>query len=284
VPILAQDTKHVIGHVGLGDMKLLEMFPAQEKPDENVEIDWVDDLKFHIDNDHHLLSTFIFPAVEKQKKDPEDESSYKIYIKPLVKCCKHYCEKYKINEPNKKFKNSDIINLAKSVAEEQKNHILNGDYNNGLEKLSLFKKKAKNKKVKESSVSSLKIVNEAKILSPEEQIKVDRLQRYIDKLQNDIDSLETQLQGIRKKLNSSIKYELFSGLSEISQEVINLSKNAGIDEKEFEYHLRYISNAEEELTNTIWALEEPLVDRISDIKNRIDHYEGEIWELKYQYD
>jgi hypothetical protein len=265
-------------------MKLLEMFPAQTGPDENTAIDWINDLKFHIDNDHHLLSTFIFPSVEKHKKDPEAEDAYKIYIKPLVKCCEHYCSKYKIEDPNKKFKNSDIITLAKAVAEEQKKHILDGDYDNGVEKLSLFKKKAKNKKIKESSFSVSKNLREQKTLSPQEQQKVERLQRYVNQLHAEFDTLETQLRSIREKLNSSIKYELVSGLSEISQEIINISKSAGVEEKEFNYYLQNISEAEDELKKNVFALEEPLSEHLSNIKNKIDYYETEIEELKYDYD
>jgi hypothetical protein len=119
------------GHAGRGkDMRLLEMFPAREEPDENAEIDWLDDLKFYMDNDHHMLSTYLFPAVKQHEKHQDREDAYKIYIRPIMACCKHYCEKYQIKDPEKKFDKEGIIRLAKQIADEQKKHLEDGDYEN----------------------------------------------------------------------------------------------------------------------------------------------------------
>lgn len=128
VPILVLDIKLVIGPAEPGNMKLLEMFPAQEDPDENAEIDWIDDLKFYIDDDHHMLSHYIFPAVRKHEKRLKDKDAYKLYLEPVMSCCKHYCEKFNIKEPEKKFNKEGIVRLAKQIAEEQKKHIEDGDY------------------------------------------------------------------------------------------------------------------------------------------------------------
>lgn len=122
------DTRLDIGHAGLGNMLLKEMFPAQEGPDENAEIDWIDDLKFYIDNDNQMLSNYMFPAIKKHQQRKDSEDAYKIYIKPIMSCCKNYCDKFDIKEPEKKFDKEGIINLAKRIADEQKKHIEDGDY------------------------------------------------------------------------------------------------------------------------------------------------------------
>jgi hypothetical protein len=111
-------------------MKLNEMFPAHEEPDENKEVDWLGDLKFYIDSDHHILTNYLFPAIKRHEKHIDRSDAYKIYIKPIVKCYKKYCEKYKVDEPEKKFDKEGILQLAKQIADEQKKHIEDGDYEN----------------------------------------------------------------------------------------------------------------------------------------------------------
>lgn len=106
----------------------MELFPAREEPDENAEIDWIDDLKFYMDNDHHMLSTYLFPAVKQHEKHKENDDAYKIYIRPIVSCCRHYCKKFNIKDPEKKFDKESIIRLAKQIADEQQKHIEDGDY------------------------------------------------------------------------------------------------------------------------------------------------------------
>jgi hypothetical protein len=128
VPILVQDTRHAIGHVGLGDMKLNEFFPSAEEPNDDQDIDWLDDLKFFIDNEPKLLSNYIFPAIKKHEKYVDHPKAYKIYIKPLNACMKKYCETFDIEEQEKKFSEDSLIELAKKIAEEQKKHIEDGDY------------------------------------------------------------------------------------------------------------------------------------------------------------
>ncbi len=124
-------------------MKLLEMFPAQEEPNENAEIDWVDDLKFYIDNDHHMMATYLFPAIKRHEQHIDHPKAYKIYLKPILSCYKHYCDKFNIKDPQEKFDKESLIKLAKHIAEEQKKHIEDGDYGN----------QGKKHKVSESTLS-----------------------------------------------------------------------------------------------------------------------------------
>ena len=50
-------------------MLLKEMFSAIGAPKEvEQEIDWLDDLKFYIDNDDKMLNQYFFPAVKRHKE------------------------------------------------------------------------------------------------------------------------------------------------------------------------------------------------------------------------
>lgn len=124
-----QDT----GHVGLGKqeniMLLNEMFSpiGAPKPDQS-DIDWLDDLKFYIDNDNSMLQKNLFPAVEKHKKHVDHPDAYKIYLTPIKRCCENYCERFEIEDAEEKFPNEKLIELAKHIANEQKEFIKRGDY------------------------------------------------------------------------------------------------------------------------------------------------------------
>jgi hypothetical protein len=128
VPIQVLDIKHVIGHAGRGNMKLNEFFPSPDKQDNDKDIDWADDLKFFIDNEPRLLSNYLFPAVKKHKDYIKHPKAYKIYLKPLNSCMKEYCKTFDIEDPGKKFPKELLIDLAKKIAEEQKKHLEDGDY------------------------------------------------------------------------------------------------------------------------------------------------------------
>jgi hypothetical protein len=108
-------------------MKLNEMFPADSQDTDN-DIDWLDDLKFYIDNEQNLLSNHLFPVVKKHRLHINNPNVYKLYIKPIQSCIKEYCSTFEIDDPDVKFPNKSIVELAKKIAEEQKRHIENGDY------------------------------------------------------------------------------------------------------------------------------------------------------------
>jgi hypothetical protein len=128
---LDQGTRHVTGHAGNGNMKIYEVFsPLGGEQDEMSDVNWMDDLKFFISNDTDVLSNYFFPAVRKHKEYGDHPNAYKIYIKPIEKCKDVYIKKYKITEPEAKFPKGSLITLAKKMAEEQKEYIKNGDYEN----------------------------------------------------------------------------------------------------------------------------------------------------------
>jgi hypothetical protein len=110
-------------------MLLKEMFsPIGAPKDQESEIDWLDDLKFFIDNDTDTLSKHFFPAVQRHKQHVGNPNVFKIYIKPLEMCKKAYCEKYDIEKPEEKFTKEQLIELAKKIALEQEANIKHGDY------------------------------------------------------------------------------------------------------------------------------------------------------------
>lgn len=112
-------------------MLLKEMFSAIGAPKEdNDDIDWLSDLKYFIDNDSDILSRHFFPAIKRHQDHKGNPNVFKVYIRPLESCKEAYCEKYQIEDPEKKFPKEKIIELAKRCAEEQEKIIERGDYEN----------------------------------------------------------------------------------------------------------------------------------------------------------
>ena len=110
-------------------MLLKEMFSAIGAPKEdNQEIDWLDDLKFFIDNNDSMLNQYFFPAVKKHKEHKGHPHVFKVYIRPIENCLNHYCEKFEIDNREEKFPKEKLIDLAKMIAAEQEKFIDKGDY------------------------------------------------------------------------------------------------------------------------------------------------------------
>lgn len=110
-------------------MLLKEMFsPIGAPRDDQQDIDWLDDLKFFIDNDDKMLNQYFFPAVKKHKEHKGNPNAYKIYIRPIENCLGHYCKKFEVEHPEEKFPKDDLINLAKRFATEQEKFLQRGDY------------------------------------------------------------------------------------------------------------------------------------------------------------
>lgn len=112
-------------------MKLFELFsqnPSDQRDPEN-DVDWLDDLKFYIDNDDQLLTNYILPAVAQQKQNNDPNVAYKVYIKPLRQCAANYCDKFETEKPHKElFPTKSIVKLAKLFADKQESFIDKGDY------------------------------------------------------------------------------------------------------------------------------------------------------------
>ena len=111
-------------------VKLYEMFSPIGGPNatEEPEIDWLDDLKFFIDNDDSSLENQLFPAIKKHSKYAGHPEAYKLYIKPIENCCEAYCHKFDIDNKEEKFTKESLIELAKKIAEEQNKFIEAGHY------------------------------------------------------------------------------------------------------------------------------------------------------------
>lgn len=111
-------------------MRLVELFSPIVAPQEQEDdIDWLDDLKFFMDNDDTMLNQYFFPAVKRHKEHRGNPNAYKIYIRPLESCLEAYCEKFQVEEPEQKFPKDQLIELAKRIAEEQEQFMERGDYN-----------------------------------------------------------------------------------------------------------------------------------------------------------
>jgi len=111
-------------------MLLREMFSPIGAPSEQTDVDWINDLKFFIDNDDKMLSQYFFPAVDKHKLHRGHPDAYKLYLKAVEHCKDHYCTKFEIEEPEDKFPKDKLIDLAKLFASEQEKHIKDENYEN----------------------------------------------------------------------------------------------------------------------------------------------------------
>lgn len=105
------------------------MFSPIGAPKEDQEnIDWLDDLKFFIDNDDTMLNKYFFPAVKKHKEYIGHPKAYKIYVRAINLCKDAYCDKFKIEDQDDKFSAEKIEELARKCAEQQNKFLENGDY------------------------------------------------------------------------------------------------------------------------------------------------------------
>jgi hypothetical protein len=109
-------------------MKLNELFSPIGAPSDNQDINWVEDLKFFMDNDNEALSNVMFPAIKKHMNYRGHPDAYKIYIKPIQSCKEMYCNKYKVEDPGEKFTKETIIKMARNIAGQQEKFIERGDY------------------------------------------------------------------------------------------------------------------------------------------------------------
>ena len=111
-------------------MKLNELFSPIGAPDDNQDVNWVEDLKFFMDNDNEVLSNVMFPAIKKHMGYKGHPDAYKIYIKPIQKCKEMYCNKFRIDDGGEKFSKETLISIARKIADDQEKFIERGDYEN----------------------------------------------------------------------------------------------------------------------------------------------------------
>lgn len=102
--------------------------PIGAPKDDQQEIDWLDDLKFFIDNDDEMLTKNLFPAVKRHEEHKGNPNVFKVYIRPIERCLESYCSKFDIKEREQKFPKEKLIELAKRIAKEQEQHLKKGDY------------------------------------------------------------------------------------------------------------------------------------------------------------
>ena len=109
------------------DAKEYSPIGAPSEDDAN-DIDWLDDLKFYIDNDDKLLNNHFFPSIKKHHKFVGNPNIYKIYIKPILTSIDQYCDHFDIEDRDEKFPDSEIRKLARKIAAEQEDDINNDKY------------------------------------------------------------------------------------------------------------------------------------------------------------
>ena len=114
-------------------MLLREMFsPIGGPKEDDQDIDWIDDLKFYMDNEDSLLNRHIFPAVKTHEKHLGHPQIYKVYLHAIKPCLEDYCKTFEIEDPEEKFPMEQLVELAKYMASEQEKFIKEGDYKKDL--------------------------------------------------------------------------------------------------------------------------------------------------------
>ena len=110
-------------------MLLREMFsPVGGPKEDDQDINWLDDLKFYIDNENSLLNQHIFPTVKKHQQYVGHPDVYKLYLRAIKPCLEDYCKTFNIEDAEEKFPVDQLVELAKYMASEQEKFIKEGDY------------------------------------------------------------------------------------------------------------------------------------------------------------
>lgn len=102
--------------------------PLGNPSDEEQDINWIEDLKFYMDNEERILQRYVYRSIKKHIANLGSDKAYKLYVPTIVSCIKDYCNKFEITDAETKFSKDDILGLAKQMAADQEVHIKNGDY------------------------------------------------------------------------------------------------------------------------------------------------------------
>lgn len=103
-----QEQKHVTGHVGSGNMKLVE-FTDLNPQEQSVNFDVADDMHFHMKNDAMFYRKKYLPFLDTIAKSANDEEQIENGLQDLLDSCyEHYCQKYKIDVEKDVLLGNDI--------------------------------------------------------------------------------------------------------------------------------------------------------------------------------
>ena len=102
--------------------------PIGGPQEDDQDVDWLEDLKFYIDNENRLLNNYFFPAVKKHEQHVGNPNVYKIYLRAIRPCLDDYCKTFDIKDSEEKFTEDALIELARTMANEQEKFIKEGDY------------------------------------------------------------------------------------------------------------------------------------------------------------
>ena len=92
------------------------------------EVNYLDDLKFYIDNNNKIQMKLMVPAIDKHQQSGNIKDAYKFYLRPIEICAKVYCKKYGLEKYiGDIFSKNGIVDLAKAYAEQNDNIFNNRD-------------------------------------------------------------------------------------------------------------------------------------------------------------
>lgn len=93
-------------------------------------VDFVDDLHHFMINDPKFYKSVLFPAISdlKNKLKSNQKCSDKHFIKCVNSAIMQYCKKFNVGNPTSVFTKTDRDSLARKIFGDEKENILNGNY------------------------------------------------------------------------------------------------------------------------------------------------------------
>lgn len=146
MPILVQNGKLVIGVVGLGDMKLFEMFGDKELPIEDMlhsgpkktikdamgayEFDLAEDLVFFMHNNDDFYRRHFFPVLKTCKAQLESggEFTHRVFKKVIEKAYESYRKEFPIKELDDTLEEEFTEQVAHHIYDTEVKNMKDGLY------------------------------------------------------------------------------------------------------------------------------------------------------------
>lgn len=123
-------TKHVIGPVGSGKMKIVEFF--DKAIDDSLPFDVVDDITIFMRNDPLFYRKEFYPTILKLKdlhNKNKTVNPHKMFGPVIDRACESYCREFKINRrPEELMSLEERKALVTKLFSEEMTNIRKGEY------------------------------------------------------------------------------------------------------------------------------------------------------------
>ena len=129
--IQGQDTRHVIGRVGSGNMKLTEL-DSKLDTDTKLNFDVVDDLHVFMRNDPMFYRKCYYPtmcSISDNVSEMHGKNLAKVLMPMIDKAAEGYCKRFNLGRSsNDVISLEDRKSIARKIASEEMPRIREGEY------------------------------------------------------------------------------------------------------------------------------------------------------------